>query len=57
VFAIQTDIAKQVIRELGIALLEPDLRDIDAIPTASPAAHEAYLRAMGQLNIYDQESI
>jgi TolB-like protein/Flp pilus assembly protein TadD len=45
VFAIQSEIAREVVRELGVTLREVERRRIDQRPTASPEAYQAYLRA------------
>jgi serine/threonine-protein kinase len=57
VFSIQTDIAKQVIAQLGIALIGSDTNDLESVPTDSPEAHETYLRAMSRLNLFNQNSL
>ena len=44
IFKVQTDIAKQVIRQLDIALLEPDRRALEARPTESLEAYDFYLK-------------
>jgi serine/threonine-protein kinase len=45
IFKIQSEIAAQVIDELGVTLLEPERREIEARPTRSVEAYQAYLRA------------
>ncbi len=46
VFAIQSDIASQVIDRLQTTLLEPELRAIEARPTENMEAYQAYLLAV-----------
>jgi serine/threonine protein kinase/tetratricopeptide (TPR) repeat protein len=45
IFQIQSDIAAQVIGQLGVTLLDPERREIEARPTRSVEAYQAYLRA------------
>jgi TolB-like protein/Tfp pilus assembly protein PilF len=46
VFAVQSQIARNVVRELGVALLRPEEEALDRKPTEDQAAYEAYLRAL-----------
>jgi TolB-like protein/Flp pilus assembly protein TadD len=46
IFAIQTEIASQVVSHLGISLAEPERAAVAQFPTANLAAYDAYLRAM-----------
>jgi TolB-like protein/Flp pilus assembly protein TadD len=44
IFAVQSDIAQQVIRELGLTLQAAERRRIELRSTASPEAYQCYLR-------------
>jgi len=44
VFQVQSNIAEKVISALGVALLEPERKSIEAKPTENLAAYEYYLR-------------
>jgi len=44
IFAMQSEIAGEVISELGITLLEPERRSLEARPTSNLEAYQAYLR-------------
>ena len=46
IFAVQSQIAEQVIRQLDIILLEPEIRAFEAKPTENIEAYQAYLRGM-----------
>jgi non-specific serine/threonine protein kinase len=46
IFAVQTEIATQVIDQLNVTLLEPERRALDARPTADMEAYQAYLRGL-----------
>jgi len=46
IFAIQSDIAEQVVRQLNVALPAPERRILEAKPTDDPDAYQAYLRGM-----------
>ncbi len=46
IFAVQSEIAAEVIRQLDIALLEPEREALAANPTANIDAYQAYLRGM-----------
>ncbi len=46
IFAVQSEIAGEVIRQLDIALLEPELEALASNPTANIEAYQAYLRGM-----------
>ncbi len=46
IFAVQSEIAAEVIRQLDIALLEPEREALAANPTANLEAYQAYLRGM-----------
>ena len=50
IFKVQSDIAKQVIEQLGITLLEPQRRSLEFRPTENPDAYEFYLRGNHYLN-------
>jgi TolB-like protein/Flp pilus assembly protein TadD len=49
VFEVQSEIAENVISQLGITLLEPERRAFEARPTENLEAYQAYLRGMGYL--------
>jgi eukaryotic-like serine/threonine-protein kinase len=53
IFAVQSDIAENVTRELGIALLPPEERASEARPTENLEAYQAYLRGV----VYKDEAI
>jgi serine/threonine-protein kinase len=46
IFAVQSDIAEQVIHQLDITLLEPEQRALKARPTDNLEAYQAYLRGI-----------
>ena len=46
IFAVQSEIAAEVIQQLDIALLEPEREALAANPTANLEAYHAYLRGM-----------
>jgi TolB-like protein/tetratricopeptide (TPR) repeat protein len=50
VFKVQSDISKKVVDALGIALLEPERRALEARPTQNMEAYECYLRGNDYLN-------
>ena len=50
IFEVQSDIAKQVSEQLGIALLEPQRRSLEARPTENLEAYDFYLRGNDYLN-------
>jgi serine/threonine-protein kinase len=49
IFAVQSDIAEQVIRQLDINLLEPERRALKTRPTDNFEAYQAYLRGIDYL--------
>jgi len=49
IFAVQSDIAEQVIRQLDITLLESERRALKARPTENLEAYQAYLRGIDYL--------
>jgi serine/threonine-protein kinase len=49
VFALQSDIAQNVVESLGVTLLEPERRSLDAQPTENLEAYQAYLRGLEYL--------
>ncbi|MCP4661470.1 MAG: protein kinase [bacterium] len=53
IFAVQSTIAEEVIRQLDIALLEPERRVLTAARTQNLDAYEAYLRGMDYASRYD----
>jgi serine/threonine protein kinase len=44
IFQVQSDIAKKVVDALGIALVEPEKRSVEARPTENMQAYDYYLR-------------
>ncbi|MFC2141894.1 protein kinase [Acidobacteriota bacterium] len=54
IFAVQSDIAEQVIRELNITLLEPEQQALKAKPTDNLEAYQAYLRGIAYTNRTDR---
>jgi len=44
VFEMQSEIASEVVAQLGITLLEPELEELEARPTKDLGAYQAYLR-------------
>ncbi len=44
IFEIQSEIAKKVVEQLGVTLLEPERRAVEALPTKNLEAYQAYLR-------------
>lgn len=61
IFSVQSDIAGQVVEQLGVTLLEPERGAIEVRPTENMDAYHAYLRGMKIMtgvdpNIRDMES-
>lgn len=56
VFTIQSEISREVIRELGVALAGPDARELDAVPTSNPYAYELYMRGIAQSANYEEQA-
>jgi TolB-like protein/tetratricopeptide (TPR) repeat protein/predicted Ser/Thr protein kinase len=54
IFVVQSDIAVRVSQQLGAAILAPERKLIDAVPTANLAAYQEYLR--GNFLFYHQYS-
>jgi tetratricopeptide (TPR) repeat protein len=50
VFAVQSDIAGQVVRALGVTLSARERRLVEAPPTRNPEAYQLYLRGLQRLN-------
>ena len=50
VFAVQSDIARQVVRALGVTLSARERRLVEAPPTRNPEAYQLYLRGLQMLN-------
>jgi len=48
VFEVQSEIAGEVIQQLGVTLLEPEQASIEARPTENMEAYQAYLRGLDQ---------
>ncbi|MDX1429718.1 MAG: hypothetical protein R3282_05490, partial [Rhodothermales bacterium] len=46
IFMLQTEIAETVINKLGVALLDPERRNVESRPTANFEAYQAYLRGL-----------
>jgi len=60
VFQVQTRIAEGVVRELDIALLEPDRAELAEAPTSNMEAYDYYLRGKNKGNesgAYDEASL
>ncbi len=53
IFEVQSEISEKVIEQLGITLLEPERKAIDARPTDSVQAYQAYLRGIGYADAAD----
>ncbi|NIM91447.1 MAG: protein kinase, partial [Candidatus Aminicenantes bacterium] len=53
IFAVQSEIAEQVISQLGITLMEPERRGLNAKPTENIEAYQAYLRGLNYLYLPD----
>jgi TolB-like protein len=49
-FSVQTNIAEQVVKQLDIAVLEPERRALEAKPTNNLEAYDFYLRAIEAYN-------
>jgi TolB-like protein/lipoprotein NlpI len=50
IFEVQSDIASQVINEMGVTLLEPEQRAVESRPTEIIEAYQAYLRGLEYAN-------
>ena len=50
IFEVQSDIASQVISEMGVTLLEPEQRAVESQPTENIEAYQAYLRGLEYAN-------
>ena len=48
IFEVQSDIASQVIDQLGVTLLEPERESMEARPTENLEAYQAYLRGLDE---------
>jgi DNA-binding winged helix-turn-helix (wHTH) protein/TolB-like protein/Tfp pilus assembly protein PilF len=48
---VQSDIARSVVTEIGIALAEPQRRALDRNPTSSVEAYQAYLRGLHHMRL------
>ncbi len=57
VFAVQTDIAKQVAESLRVKILAPEMERLDRKPTTSTRAHTFYLKGRYHWNNRDAENI
>jgi TolB-like protein len=53
IFQVQSEIAGEVIEQLGVALLEPERRAIESKPTDNPEAYNAYLRGLHLMSQLD----
>jgi eukaryotic-like serine/threonine-protein kinase len=49
-FAVQSDIARQVVRALGVTLSARERRLVEVPPTRNPEAYQLYLRGLQMLN-------
>jgi serine/threonine-protein kinase len=50
IFELQSDIAREVVANVRVTLLVPEQRAIEAPPTDSMAAYDAYLRGLGHFH-------
>jgi TolB-like protein/DNA-binding winged helix-turn-helix (wHTH) protein/Flp pilus assembly protein TadD len=57
IIAVQSEIARRVIEQLDVALLEPEVKALDARPTDNMDAYNAYLRGLANLGMADPERI
>jgi len=46
IFEVQSEIAERVVKELGVSLLEPERKAVNAKPTENMEAYQAYLRGL-----------
>ena len=46
IFQLQTEIAEDVIKKLGVAMLDPERRNVESTPTSNFDAYQAYLRGL-----------
>jgi TolB-like protein/tetratricopeptide (TPR) repeat protein len=53
IFSVQSDIAEQVVEQLGVTLLEPERGAIETRPTENMDAYHAYLRGMEHMSGVD----
>ena len=53
IFEVQSEISEKVIEQLGVTLLEPERKAIDAKPTDNVQAYQAYLRGRGYADAAD----
>ncbi|MCK4413699.1 MAG: protein kinase [Candidatus Eisenbacteria sp.] len=51
VFAVQSEIAAETIRQLDVVLLGPERRAVEARPTENLVAYQAYLRGLDVFNV------
>jgi tetratricopeptide (TPR) repeat protein len=49
VFTVQADIAKKIVEQLGLTLLESDRQNLANIPTENPEAYQHYLKALQKI--------
>ncbi len=60
IFKVQSEIAEQVIAQLNVSLLQPERQFLDARPTASLEAYQAYLRGRAHMEnfapVYSEEA-
>ena len=54
VFAVQSDIARQVVRALGVTLSARERRLVEVPPTRNPEAYQLYLRGLRTLDTPDE---
>ena len=57
VFAVQSDIARQVANALRVKILPHDQAHIDKTPTRNPEAHALYLKGRYDWNQRSEESL
>ncbi|UCF04105.1 MAG: tetratricopeptide repeat protein, partial [bacterium] len=50
IFTVQSDIAEQIIEQLGITMLARERETVEAKPTENLLAYEAYLRGLNQMS-------
>ncbi len=53
IFDVQSEISEKVIEQLGVTLLDPERKAIDAKPTDNVQAYQAYLRGRGYADAAD----
>ncbi len=56
IFAMQADIASQIVEQLGVTLLEEDKTTLATIPTRNAEAYQLYLRALNSIRREEGDS-